>query len=124
MPATIAIFHSYADYQALLSEALAEEGYNILTAKTYAGALASLNQHPQLIVLDLHISHWNDGLDLIADVRSRTDFANIPIVISCVDTDALNKHASLLRQLDAVEMRHPWDTAELLAIVRLLIGNA
>ncbi len=119
----ISIFHSYNEYLTLLREVLVEEGFDVVTATTRAELASILQAHPQLVILDLHIDRWNNGLDLIQDIRSVSECANMPIVLSCVDLVALNNNTELLRQYDVVQMRRPWDMEELLAIIHANINK-
>jgi DNA-binding response OmpR family regulator len=65
--------------QILYTEALAEEGYDVV-ATSDGSTLMSLiaRERPDLIVLDIRLGEYN-GLDLLQDVRN--SFRNIPVIL-------------------------------------------
>ena len=65
----------------LLQRTLIEEGWSVRIAGTGRAALDLIEQsRPGLILLDLRIPEI-DGFDVIASIRSRPEFARVPITV-------------------------------------------
>lgn len=53
----------------LLSEILSDEGYGVLLAENASAARAAMNQHPDLVLLDIWMPD-NDGISLLKEWSS------------------------------------------------------
>lgn len=59
---------------------LAEEGYEVLVARTADEALAHLRAHPDVVILDLMLP-GTDGYTLLRRIRSRPDTRGVRVVV-------------------------------------------
>ncbi len=65
--------------QILYTEALAEEGYDVIATSDGSTVIDMITQErPDLVVLDIRLGEYN-GLDLLQDVRN--SFHDIPVIL-------------------------------------------
>ncbi len=84
-----------ASIQGFLAEALTDEGYEVRTAGDGRQALDVLGGwRPHLILLDLMMPEM-DGWEFRARQRSRTDVADIPVIILSATRDLAAQAAAL-----------------------------
>jgi len=75
----------------IISDVLEAEGYNTRVAANGREALELIREHkPRLILLDLMMPVMN-GWELAAELKSRREWADIPIVIITADYHAVRK---------------------------------
>jgi DNA-binding response OmpR family regulator len=87
---TVLLIDDEAQWLELISEALADESYSIITASSAEAALKKLEKNrPDLILSDVRMPILN-GFDLFEKVRSNPKFRGIPYVFmsSLDDYDA------------------------------------
>jgi CheY-like chemotaxis protein len=92
--AQILIVEDDAEVLEAMSEALAEEGYAVATAKNGQEALDYLDsaRPPDLIILDLTMPVM-DGREFLERRRGRTDLATVPVMVVSATTDSrVNGH--------------------------------
>lgn len=76
---TILIMDNDRGIQLLLSEELAQEGYDVVTCGDESQPQDIIGQcRPDLIVMDIRVGDY-DGLDLLQDIRHR--YENLPIIL-------------------------------------------
>lgn len=99
----------------LLSEILSDEGYGVLLAENASAARAAMNQHPDLVLLDIWMPD-NDGISLLKEWSSSGQLTAPVIMMSghaTLDTaveatkfgavDFLEKPIALSRLISAVK---------------------
>jgi CheY-like chemotaxis protein len=87
--AQILIVEDDAEVLEAMSEALAEEGYAVATAKNGQEALDYLDRRmaPDLIILDLTMPIM-DGREFLERRRRRADLAEVPVMVVSATSDA------------------------------------
>ncbi len=80
-PARILVVEDERDIAALVAYHLTKEGYRVRTTGGGAEALEAIAQErPDLIVLDVMLPGFS-GLDILDEIRTRSDMADVPIVM-------------------------------------------
>jgi two-component system, OmpR family, KDP operon response regulator KdpE len=104
----------------LLTLALEGSGYRVETAETAALALSHVALHPPaLVVLDLGLPDL-PGIDVLRRMR---EWTHIPVIILTAN-DAENEKVSALDEGADDYVTKPFNTAELLARVRVALRHA
>ncbi len=62
---------------------LTDEGFVVVSAMDGIEALKSLNEHPDLIWLDLYLPNM-DGLEFLERLKKMPEYAKIPIIVATV----------------------------------------
>lgn len=102
----------------VLREALTDEGFSVITAHEPAEALQLLADHtPRLVLTDL-LMPGADGLDLLAAIRARPEWAHIPVLV--VSAMPHLDHTVKGEAVDGV-LSKPFDLDDLLHKVRELL---
>ena len=98
-----------------LRDLLELEGYSVVTAQDGIEALARLRtERPALIILDLMMPNM-DGWEFRSRQLSDPSLATVPVVVLTADPRA---HEDSKPLGNAIILRKPFDTNELLQIVR------
>jgi two-component system chemotaxis response regulator CheY len=69
---------------------LKEEGFEVVEAKDGQDALSKLNSPVDMIVTDLNMPNM-DGIELIKNVRAKSDMKFIPIIMLTTESQAEKK---------------------------------
>jgi len=109
---------------AMYSDALTQQGYHVVCAKSAQQAIAEADkQLPDVVVLELQMARHN-GVEFIYEFKSYTEWQHIPVVILTVLSPAeLAKYHDVTRQLQVVRVLRKSETTaaqlakELAAIV-------
>jgi two-component system KDP operon response regulator KdpE len=119
-PATVLVVEDDASLNAALEATLKAAGYRPVTARTGGEGMRWLAHYsPDLVVLDLGLPD-RDGLDLIAEIRSRG--ATPILVLSARDSELMKVQALDLGADDYVQK--PFGVDELLARIRAGLRHA
>lgn len=107
------------DIVALLRHHLATRGYHVMTASTGAQAISrAIQEQPDLITLDLLLPDRH-GLEVLRELKSRTETARIPVIILSVVQDE-----SLGYRLGAIDyIVKPLDEHQLLGSVTRALNH-
>jgi adenylate cyclase len=82
------------DFVEITRMILEPEGYEVSSAANGAEALARMRQHrPDLVLLDVMMSHVLDGLNVSKQMQKDPEFRDIPIIM--VSSIADSPHAQL-----------------------------
>jgi two-component system phosphate regulon response regulator PhoB len=106
----------------LIVRALSTEGYETMEAGDGIDALAALDLHPDLIVLDLMMPGMN-GRAVLGEIRSRPDTAETPVIM----LTALGTEADRIAGLDGGAddyLVKPFSLGELEARVRAVLRRS
>ena len=88
----------------LLAELLREEGYLVMQAGTAAKALELAAEQPlSVVVLDLRLPDAS-GIDVLRELRARTDTAETPVLVISGHLDALTNAVLSRREQRATEL--------------------
>ena len=111
------------DVLALLREVLGREGYRVEGAGDGDEALARLRAgRPDLLILDLVLRSPPDGWAILEEVRRDPALAATPVLICTADTFGVAAHKAELRRYRAEVLSKPFHVADLLDLVRRLLG--
>lgn len=92
----ILVIDDDADFRDAMSNLLTSRGYEVLTAEEGQAGFASASQNkPDLILLDVMMTHRTEGFDLSQKFKANVSTQNIPVVILtgiCKDTNVLFKY--------------------------------
>jgi CheY-like chemotaxis protein len=92
----ILVIDDDADFRDAMSNLLTSRGYEVLTAENGQMGFASAAQNkPDLILLDVMMTHRTEGFDLAQKFKTNVSTQNIPVVILtgiCKDTNVLFKY--------------------------------
>ncbi|MBV5339283.1 MAG: response regulator [Deltaproteobacteria bacterium] len=118
---SIMIVDDNEDMLTIYTRVLIKEGFEVFTATTGAGCLAQITSiRPEIFLLDVILPDWN-GIDLVQEIKSRTEFANsMFVLLSGLMTDS----ASKIKGLDAGAVDYlarPIPNKELVAKVKSLV---
>jgi twitching motility two-component system response regulator PilG len=113
--------------EALLRQAqlvLTREGFRVVVWGVGEGAEAMIEQeNPDLVVLDLWLERAGSGWDLFEAIRGNPDIANVPIIITSEESEALEKRRPLISGDDnAVLFRKPYDWEVMLHTIKAMIA--
>jgi DNA-binding response OmpR family regulator len=112
---TVLVVEDDKDVSALLSWALRDQGYRVLTAADGVEALALVcEQDPDLILLDMMMPKMN-GWQFVQEFRRRFRSSLTPIIVMSATCD-LQSHASRLNLQHY--LRKPFDLRELFRLTR------
>ena len=115
-PATVMVVDDDPVIRDLLADFLAQRGYQVLTAKDGAAALAVVDRRPpELVVLDIYLPDMN-GVTVLRELRAR-DYLGGVIVLSGSQEERLLKE---MLSMGAVElMSKPFDLERLALSVQV-----
>jgi two-component system sensor histidine kinase/response regulator len=105
---------------ALLEAWLAPLGHELIKARDGYDALAAFERDdPDLILLD-YVMPGLDGLEVLTQIRARTDKAHVPVVLITAHSDREHRLRGIKAGADDF-LEKPVDSALLLARVRILL---
>jgi two-component system alkaline phosphatase synthesis response regulator PhoP len=119
--AYVLVVEDETDHRAILREILRWAGHDVRTVGDVASAREALSrQHPDLVILDLHLAEGESGFTLLAELRAVSDRRQIPIIACTGEPDALDL-ARLDGRFSAVFTK-PFAIASLVEAVDALTG--
>jgi two-component system response regulator MprA len=114
----IAIIDDDAATRSTLDLALADEGYETRFILGPGDLLAQLTaDRPDLVLLDLLLGRWGDGLALAAAIHGDPLLAHTPVIILTAARDMLRQHAGALAALGYPALEKPFDLDDLFALI-------
>ncbi len=106
----------------LMTFALEQEGYEILTASDgFAGLKAAQNEHPDLIILDVMLPGL-DGYEICRRLRQQPQTAAVPIIFLSARAGQGDKDVGLRMGANAY-LAKPADPSTILAKVETLLAG-
>jgi DNA-binding response OmpR family regulator len=104
--------------RATLQVLLTDEGYEALLIEGPGDLLAQLAAtKPDLVLLDLMLGSWGDGLALACAIRREPGWKRLPLIVLSAASDRLDQHAFILRDLRCPVLEKPFDLDDLLALI-------
>ncbi|MFN7132130.1 MAG: response regulator, partial [Myxococcales bacterium] len=104
-----------------MREALVNEGYAVITARSGGEALARLSEPPALVVSETDLPNI-DGFELCQMLRSDPDMERVPFFLLSSHTD--NARRMLAREVGADDyFRKPFFVSDIRALTRLFAGR-
>ena len=82
------IIEDEEDTAALIKNIMEEEGYEVIHAADglKAQSLIAASPPPALVLLDMQLPHVN-GLELLAQIRKKSTWVDVPVVMLTADND-------------------------------------
>ncbi|MFP4169324.1 MAG: response regulator [Desulfonatronovibrionaceae bacterium] len=90
MPKKIMTVDDSASVRQMVAFTLKEEGFEVVEAKDGQDALSKLNSPVDMIVTDLNMPNM-DGIELIKNVRAKSEMKFIPIIMLTTESQAEKK---------------------------------
>lgn len=107
----------------LVAQILEEAGYSVVTAMDGADAVEKIyKENPNLCILDYEMPR-KTGFDVVQEIRSRTAYVNMPIIIFTADLARETKLNGLGLDIDDY-LNKPADGEEIVARVKLLLRRS
>jgi DNA-binding response OmpR family regulator len=107
----------------LVSEVLAEEGYEVIELDGQEGVFSQLKtQRPDLVMLDLHLGARGSGWELLDVIRAEPTLRHTPVIIVTAGPEELARHAGEIKRMGYKTLEKPFDLDEMSATIRLLLG--
>lgn len=119
MPTRIAVIDDDPSFLELMATFLGGEGYAV---STFGDGLNSFERvcalWPDCIVLDLLMTHMDDGWQLLQQFRAHPQLATTPIIVCSVDVHQLREQAASLYQQGCQVLPKPFDLRDLLRLLK------
>jgi DNA-binding response OmpR family regulator len=110
----IAIIEDDRVIRALLCDLVTDEGYEAILIEGPGDLLAQLlATRPVLVLLDLMLGAWGDGLALAQAIRREPGWERSPLVVLSAARNMLRQHADELTALHCQVLEKPFDLEEL-----------
>jgi len=107
----------------LVSEVLTKAGFTVIEAKDGQEAIEkTYKENPDLLILDYEMP-YKTGFDVVKEIRSRTGYLHVPIIIFTAVTDKSTKLEGLNLDIDEY-LNKPADEDEIVARVKLLLKRS
>jgi DNA-binding response OmpR family regulator len=114
----IAILEDEPSVRSMIHLVLTAVGYEAILIDEHGDLLAQLiTTRPALVLLDLVLGGWSDGLVLAASIRADPLLRHTPIIITSAAQNILRQHADALLALRCHVLEKPFDLADLLALI-------
>lgn len=107
----------------LVSEVLTKAGFTVIEAENGQEAVEkTYKENPDLLILDYEMP-YKTGFEVVKEIRSRTGYLNVPIIIFTAVTDKSTKLEGLNLDIDEY-LNKPADEDEIVARVKLLLKRS
>jgi two-component system response regulator MprA len=114
----IAVIEDDAAIRFTLDTVLTEEGYEAILIEGPGDLLVQLTaSKPDLVLLDLLLGAWGDGLALARAIRREPGWERSPIVVLSAARNELRQHTDELTESRCQVLEKPFDLDDLLAII-------
>ena len=107
----------------LVSETLRDAGFTVIEAQDGQEAIEkTYKENPDLLILDYEMP-CKTGFEVVKEIRSRTGYLHVPIIIFTAVTDKSTKLEGLNLDIDEY-LNKPADEDEIVARVKLLLKRS
>lgn len=107
----------------LVSEVLTKAGFIVIQAQDGQEAIEkTYKENPDLLILDYEMP-YKTGFEVVKEIRSRTGYLHVPIIIFTAVTDKSTKLEGLNLDIDEY-LNKPADEDEIVARVKLLLKRS
>ncbi len=123
--AVIAVVNDDSAFIDLMSDLLADEGYETIPHKVGDTAYHVIqNKLPDLVVLDIRMENPDSGWVILDLLRLNPETTTIPVIVCSADTRFLRDKAEQLRDKRCCVLEKPFRLDELLALVERALDPA
>jgi DNA-binding response OmpR family regulator len=114
----IAIIEDDEATRATLDAMLTDEGYETILIARYRDPLAELRAaEPDLVLLDLMLGDWSDGLTIARAVRADPLLTQLPIIVLSAAQNMLRRYRPEFVGLHCQVLDKPFDLQDLLVLI-------
>lgn len=115
----VLVFNDDNDFLDLMHEVLGEEGFTVVTHKTWENAHDIVRaERPDIIILDLMFDRDLLGFQLIDLLMLDPETRRIPLIVCTAATEALKEHERAFETLGIQTVPKPFDLVQLLEAIR------
>ena len=119
MTNTLLIVDDSESIRELLSSNLTDAGYRVVKAVDGQDGLDKLNPSIKLIIADVNMPVM-DGITMIKNIRNKTDYKHLPIVM--LTTESLLEKKNAAREAGATAwIVKPFDEIKLIGVIKKFI---
>jgi DNA-binding response OmpR family regulator len=123
--ASIAVIDDNLLVRELVSEVLADEGYDVLEIDGQQDVFGQLKaQRPDLVMLDLHLGALGNGWELLDAIQAEPVLRNTPVIIVTAGPEELVRHASEIERMGYRTLEKPFDLDEMSATIHAALARA
>jgi len=102
----------------LVTAFLEAQNYRTVSCLQGAEAIALIQSaHPDLVLLDIQMEHWDAGLQVLATLRNNASTRTLPVIICSANLPLLRQQEEYIRTLGAETLEKPYTFDALLAKV-------
>jgi two-component system phosphate regulon response regulator PhoB len=121
----IAVVEDDEAIRILLDTVLTEEGYTVIRVEGPGDLLAPLMAaRPDLVLLDLLLGGWGDGLAFAGAIRQAPGWERLPLIVMSTAPATLRRQDPALLRLRCYTLEKPFDLDELLALIKGALAAA
>jgi CheY-like chemotaxis protein len=121
----IAVIEDDKANRLLLDSVLTLEGYEVILVEGPGNLLAQLAAaRPDLVLLDLLLGAWGDGLALADAIRQEPGWEQLPLIVMSAASTLLHRLDPTLMRLECYVLAKPFDLQDLLALVKGALAAA
>jgi CheY-like chemotaxis protein len=107
----------------MMTEALVDEGYDVLVCASGRQAIATLERAtPSLLLTDLHMEGSDSGFEVVRHLRTDVRTQDVPAIIYSADSAALRHSAYECELHNAITIGKPFDIVLLLNMIADLLA--
>jgi CheY-like chemotaxis protein len=109
----------------LLDAVLTAEGYEVILVVGPGDLLAQLSDAcPDLVLLDLLLGAWGDGLALAEAIRQEPGWERLPLIVMSAAPSILHRHDPSLTRLRCYALEKPFHLDDLRALIKGALASA
>jgi DNA-binding response OmpR family regulator len=114
----IAILEDEPSVRSMIHLVLTAAGYEAILIEERGDLLAQLvTARPALVLLDMVLGGWSDGLVLAAAIRADPLLMHTPIIVTSAAKSIIRQYADVLLALQCHVLEKPFDLEDLLALI-------
>jgi DNA-binding response OmpR family regulator len=116
--ARIAILEDEPSVRSMVHLVLTAKGYEVILIEERGDLLAQLvTARPALVLLDMVLGGWSDGVVLAAAIRADPLLADVPIIVMSAAREVLQRYGHALTYLHCQVLDKPFDLDNLLGLI-------
>ncbi|ABB38904.1 response regulator receiver protein [Oleidesulfovibrio alaskensis G20] len=119
MAPTIMTVDDSASVRQMVSFTLRNEGYEVIEASDGKDALAKIRPDVKMVITDLNMPNM-DGIELIRNIRAKSGFKFIPIIMLTTESQAAKKQDGKAAGATGWIVK-PFKPEQLLAVVKKVL---
>lgn len=123
-PPVIAVVDDDTAILELISELLADEGYQVLPCRTGREAQRLIRTHqPDGVIVDLQLADVVSGWDILELMRNDSVLQQIPVIVCSADMSFLQAQADRLSIYNCAVLEKPFELDRFVETVKQIFGQ-